>query len=364
MLRINLLFAASLLTILSHLVSLSTVAEGADWEIVPSLGEKVGGSAIFVNRTTGDFNLLQGGTGLRRSFDHTLDVFTRMDGGRICGPSCGPHTGYSLQFSTDGQKIAVFNFWHSGKSGPSGYSVDGGKTWEQFGHAKPGQNRDWEFGAMDWDSKTVLAVPHETNNGLHVSTDSGKTWTELDKIGGDKDILRPEILGVGVLGKALLVGYVDRIERSEDTGKSWTKVSDLSATGHVVKFEGRAWWLTRQSPQNRYQGYARPRRQSVIVSDDDGKTWSTHGTPLPANAQGAWYGPLFGKDQNHIVVVAGRGFYETTDACKTWKLVVRLPDGFDLKWIWRDAAWDPIHHIFYVFNVGKPLMRYQRDGKK
>ena len=356
--------AAVGLTVLSSLVALSTATEGASpaenagWVAVT---EKLGGTTVFADRTTGDAYLLRWNRGLLRSGDGGK-TFERVDGEKICRPNSGPHTGYSAQISANGKKIAVFNFW-TGTMAPSGYSLDGGETWQQFGNAT--RDRDWEFGAMDWDSGTAMAVPHETNNGLYVSTDAGKTWTELDKSGGNADSLRPTILGLGVLGpKALLVGYADRIERSADGGKSWTKVSDFSATGQAVKFKNKAWWLTRPSAQNVYPGYATPARQSVIVSDDQGKTWSAHGTPLPANAQGAWFGPLFGKDENHIVVAAGRGFYETTDGCKTWKLAARLPDGYDLKWIWRAATWDPIRDIFYVFNVNKPLMKYHRAGKK
>ena len=84
------------------------------------------------------------------------------------------------------------------------------------------------------------------------------------------------------------------------------------------------------------------------------------GTSLPDGTNGVWFGPFFGKTDDHIVVVADRGFYETTDGCQTWNHVAKLPPGYDLKWIWRGASWDPVRDIFYVFNVGKQLMRLQR----
>ena len=334
----------------------SSSERGSSWEVVTSVGRKVSGSSIVTDRTNGDTYLFQWGSGVSKSTDGGL-TFTRVDDGKIGSAGCGPHTGYSAQISPDGNKLAVFNMWN--EKGPSGYSMDSGASWQQFGHAS--RDRDWEFGAMDWDTGTVLAVAHESNNGLYLSNDMGSTWVELDKSGGNQDCHRPVILGVGALGKeALLVGHQDRIERSEDGGNTWSKVSDFSATGKAIQFDGKVWWLTRPLPTHEYFGYYSPEQQSVIVSEDEGRTWSAVGTALPERTNGVWFGPLFGEDSNHIVVVGGRGFYETTDGCESWELVAELPSGYDLTWIWRGASWDPIRNIFYIYNLGKELMKYQR----
>ncbi len=67
----------------------------------------------------------------------------------------------------------------------------------------------------------------------------GSTWVELDKSGGNQDCHRPVILGVGALGKeALLVGHQDRIERSEDGGNTWSKVSECYRKGHSIRRQG------------------------------------------------------------------------------------------------------------------------------
>ena len=60
------------------------------------------------------------------------------------------------------------------KPGPSGYSLDGGKTWESFTSV----GRNWDYGTIDWQSKAVLAARYE-DHGVHFSPDLGKTWTQL-----------------------------------------------------------------------------------------------------------------------------------------------------------------------------------------
>lgn len=310
--------------------------------------ESLGISSLVADRVSGDVYLLGWGHGVLRSSDGGK-TFLRVDGGKVTGPKCGSHTGYSMQISPLGKKIAVFNMYNA--KGPSGYSLDGGATWEEFAHAT--RDRDFELGAFDWDSKAVLAVPHESNNGLYFSTDAGKTWTQLEKSGGNRPCSKAEIVGLGVLGpKTLLVGYTDRIERSDDAGKSWTKVSDFGAAGQAVRFKEKIWWLTRPGNENKKQG--------VLTSTDEGKTWAIQGSALPEDSGDVWFGPMFGKDENHIVVAGKKGFFETTDGCKTWKLVTPLPARYDLTWLWRGAAWDPIHDTFYVYNRQKALMKYER----
>lgn len=311
-------------------------------------GDKLGMCAVFADRVSGDAYLLGWGEGLLKSSDGG-GLFTRVDDGQISGPGCGPSTGYAAQISPLGRKIAVFNMFNS--AGPSGYSLDGGDTWEEFARAM--HDRDFELGTMDWESKAVLAVPHESNNGLYFSANAGRKWTQLAKSGGNGDCSRPEILGLGVLGaQTLVVGYVDHIERSADAGRTWAKVSNFGSVGHAVRFAGRVWWLTR--PGNG--------TQCVLTSVDEGLTWAAQGSPFPEDAGDLWFGPLFGSDENHIVVVGTKGFFETTDACKTWNRVASLPGGFAMKWMDCGAAFDPVHRVFYAYNRNKALMKYARPA--
>jgi len=289
----------------------------------------------FVDRTTGDAFLSMWDYGVWKSTD-AGETFARVDGGKISGKGCGPIS-HSVQMSPEGKKIAVFNM--NNGPGPSGYSLDGGRTWESFASV----GRNWDFGAMHWGSGTTLAARHE-DDGLHLSLDAGKTWTRLARSRGN-----PFVTGLGVVGpKALLIATGNTIERSTDDGNTWVKVSDLGGLGPALCLSGKIWWLSGEA------------KRSVIFSADQGTTWSVQGGRLPAPAVS---GPQFGKDENHIVVVAKEGFYETTDGCKTWKLVVPVPDDFTL----QSAAFDPVHDVFYLVclnlaNRARSVMEYERSG--
>ena len=146
-------------------------------------------------------------------------TFARADGGKV-GVG-GPFTCYSLFAAPAGGKLAAFNM--NNKPGPSGYSLDGGKTWESFTSVE----RNWDYGAIDWDSKAMFAARHE-NSGMHYSPDLGKSWVQLD-------IVRKDSRGLGVFGaKELVLATRTRgIERSDDADKSWTKVADHTCMGAV-----------------------------------------------------------------------------------------------------------------------------------
>jgi len=117
----------------------------------------------------------------------------------------GPFSSHALIASPEGGKLAVFNM--NNKPGPSGYSLDQGKTWESFESV----GRNWDFGAVDWDSKTLFALRHE-HDGAHLSTDFGKSWKQLD-------LKRGPISGAGVFGaRDLVISRGGKIERSDDAG--------------------------------------------------------------------------------------------------------------------------------------------------
>lgn len=302
-------------------------------------------SAVFVDRTTGEVFLSTWGFGVLKS-GNAGKTFTRIDGGKISGAEAGPFQGNCVHISPEGRKIAIFNMWN--KQGPSGFSIDGGKTWESFTN----EGRDWDFGAMDWDSNTVFAARHEAES-LHLSNDNGKTWLKLEKKRND-----PWVTGLGVVDKnTLLVATLDSIERSEDGGKTWAKVSVFGAMGPALEFNGKLWWLSGDE------------LHSIIVSTDAGKTWQARGEPTIAPVQ---FGPMFGKDENHIVLAGRTGFYETNDGCKTWNLVVPLREK-DFNPVWRphdkwlrSVAFDPVHDIFYFSSTFQPpnqIMKYDRTEK-
>jgi hypothetical protein len=281
-----------------------------------------------VDRTSGEAYLSMWDHGIWKCKEDGK-TFIQVDGGKISGSGCGPIQGNAFYIHPDGKKLVTFNM--NNAPGSSGFSIDGGKSWNSFESV----GRNWDMGAMDWSSETVFAARHE-DEGLHVSTDAGKTWSQLKRPRGP-------VAGLGVAGKSLLLSTEHGIERSEDLGTTWEKVSALTATGPILEFKEKLWWLS-------------PSAKAVLVSTDKGRTWEIHGRPAPDSAE---FGPFFGNGEKHLVLAGKNGFYETNDGCMTWRLAAPAPDDYKL----FGAAYDPVHEIFYASGFGLPVMKFARFKK-
>jgi len=281
-------------------------------------------TGVVVDRTTGDTFVLIPGQGIWRTADKGA-TFKRVDGGKI-GGRC--ETGWTIHMDPGGKRMVCFML-----DGPSGYTLDGGKTWSGLA----GMGRGWDYGAVDWtasEPKVIFALRHETGGELYSSKDLGKTWK---KVGTD-----PKIQGLGVVdAETLLLHREKGIERSTDGGATWTKVSDLNPRSRVaVLFQGAVYWV----------GPA-----GLIASKDKGRTWEVQGSAVDAVM-----GPFFGKDERHAIVVGKKGFFETTDGGKTWKDAAALPDPeCRVDW-YGNYAWDPVGNVFYFANMGRPAWKYER----
>ncbi len=315
------------------------------------VADRAGGEVFAV--VTGKEIFKEKGQGLWKSTDGGA-TFARVDGGVISG-RC--ETGYGLYMDPNGRRLYCFML-----DGASGFTLDGGQTWEKLAQ----MHRGWDCAAVDWSAdrpQTLFAVEHESGGKQFVSTDGGKSWKQV----GDSPKDQPKFtFGVGVVDAKTLVRWnatAGGIERSTDTGATWTKVSDELPTGHVmVVFKGACYWVG---------------TKGLLVSHDQGATWSWQGqsptdgipvvnpktaTPDSLHAPAAW-GPYFGKDEKHIVVASKDSIVETTDAGAHWTLVAPLPDPFKRPpgpgW-YLNVAFDPVHNTLYTSWMGKPTYRWQR----
>jgi photosystem II stability/assembly factor-like uncharacterized protein len=330
---------STLLLIVTTALSSISAEPGAKGQWAP-VYEGTGG--VTVDRSNGDtFIVVTGkeifkekGQGIWKSSDGGAS-FARVDG-NVIGGRC--ETGYGLCQDPNGKRLYCFML-----DGPSGYTLDGGQTWEKLKQL----NRGWDFAAVDWSvekPQTIFGFEHESGGKYHVSTDGGKSWTKLGESKKDER----GTFGVGVVDAKTLVrwsGAAGGIERSVDTGATWTKVSDEVPASHVmVVFKGGCYWVG---------------QKGLVVSKDQGATWSLQGQPV----QAAW-GPFFGKDEKHIVVAAKGGLQETTDGGQHWTLVAPLPDAFKNPpapgW-YLNLAFDPVKNAFYASWMGKPTYRFQRE---
>jgi hypothetical protein len=316
------------------------VAKGTWTEIKVGWGHR---GALALDRLSGNlFAAAWRSRGILASSD-LGKTFTRADGNCAAG---NPFSAYSLFAAADGGKIAAF----SSQAGTlSGHSLDGGKTWTSW--AKVGA-MGLDYGAIDWDSGAILAMPHEEYKAYY-SPDLGKTWSklQLDYPGGTN---KPHQVGkhqhyqpgVGAFGAAELVFSDDCIKRSEDAGKTWAKVADYCCQGPVQVFKGTGYWLAKKEEEGKWSGV-------LLATKDKGKSWTPVGSPIDNGASTYLTVPRFGKDEKHILAAAAAGIVESTDGGATWKVAVRYPEAVKLSSPFVDTGdcfeYDPARDAFYMF---------------
>jgi photosystem II stability/assembly factor-like uncharacterized protein len=295
-----------------------TISESVTSRVKPGYPGK-GTAGVTVDPSNGDVYMVVSDQGLWKSTDRG-GTFTRIDG-KAVGGRC--ETGWALNFDPAGKRLACFMIYGSCAS-----TDDAGKTWNAW------KTNHLDFGAVDWGAtgKCYLAIRHEKQGTLTISTDAGKTWTDLDK----------GFTRVGMFDeKTLVCGKAKGLVRSEDGGKTWTDVSGVTPPGFVMAVrDGIGYW---------------PTDKGLLVSKDKGKTWAIEGA-----AVSAVHGPFWGKKADHMIVVGKDGFHETTDGGKTWKKVAPLPEGFKVGGVGPNYAWDGVNDIFYASSMGKDTFRWKR----
>lgn len=322
--------------------------DGATWQpisesVIARLekeGKKVGypglTAGVAVDPTSGEVYMVICDQGLWRSSDRGKS-FDRADGGKI-GGRC--ETGFALQFDPAGQRLACFMIY-----GAAGSTSDAGKSWSKW------TTNHLDFGAVDWagGGKTILAFRHESGGVLCVTHDGGQTWANLGQVGADKKVVK-EVRDYKALGlfdaKTFVASKGAGLLRSTDAGATWVAVEMDAALAKaklaapvMVLHKGVGYWCS---------------DQGILASKDAGKTWTVF-SPVKAV-----FGPWFGGDDGHLVVVTKDGLQESRDAGKTWKLAAPLPAGFNVALVGPNYAWDVKGNVFYASSMGKATYRFER----
>jgi photosystem II stability/assembly factor-like uncharacterized protein len=156
-----------------------------------------------------------------------------------------------------------------------------------------------------------------SNNGLFRSTNSGKTWKQVNV--GDGRMKLVELNGV------LLTTSNDGILRSTDDGQTWDRVISEGGAGMAVEVidGGFAAIVYNTVTQT----------NSVHISMDSGKTWNA----IAEELQPSWYSSLIkrvsGRQSSSNIssikqmgkyLICGRsdGIFRSSDMGKTWKKLV------------------------------------------
>jgi len=274
-----------------------------------------------------------------------------------------------------GERIYVFGIY-----GAISKTEDGGKTWSPLfrglGAGPDMCNLDWSVK----EPKLMAAGMHDAwragkGHDPFVSTDGGLAWTSV----ADELPIRGVAFGA-VEPSTILVGKVIRrpnrwqwggmndkeraawheeqrplrkhtgLFRSTDTGRTWTRVSDLVPpyatwySSHIAGYQGKLYYNT---------------QKGLAISTDKGLTWR-----LMSGSPSFTTTILFGKTPDHLVGVDDNtGFYESTDGGKSWNLVAALPQAEtepeDLA-PYLGTSWDPVQSAFYCRARSGGVFRYQR----
>lgn len=203
-------------------------------------------------------------------------------------------------------------------------SKDGGKTWDKilFRGAKAGASElvfdptnanilyagFWEAYRKPWDLESG-----GPGSGILKSTDGGDTWNELTKNPGlPKGVMGNIGLTVSAANPervwALIEADDGGVFRSDDAGKTWTKLNDQR------KLRQRAWYYGRifADPKDVDKVYAT--NVGFFRSDDGGKSWNNVSVPHGDNHD-LW---ISASDPQRMIEANDGGATITLNGGKNW----------------------------------------------
>jgi BNR/Asp-box repeat len=313
---------------------LAAPACAAEWEATATgllKAEKTGFGGlcgVAVDHATGDVLIDLSDRGLFRSTDHgkTWAKFGPVVKGRTEWPGC-------LLFDPTGKSKRLLMALVYGA--PVGVSDDGGETWA----AMDAKSSHVDWAVADWaERKFVLALKHESGGMLLASHDGGKTFAELGKGYGPAWVFD---------GRTAVVAEAKskdrpkpRLLRTADGGKTWDPVGEHTATALPKWRDGTLYWLV---------------EGALLTTTDQGKTWAR-----VSDVKDGQYGPVFGGDAKHLLVLTRTGVAESTDGGATWGTPIPLPRELKgtspLTWL----EYDPNGDVVYVMRMGSDLYRLVR----
>ena len=220
---------------------------------------------------------------------------------------------------------------------PITVSPDRSDTWKMM---DPKSNHvDWC--AVDWsdpDMKFILALKHESGGLLLASHDGGKSFKEIGKGYGPAWIFDNQ---TAVVAEARTkTKPKPGLLRTTDGGKSFQPCGDYHAMALPRWRDGTLYWVV---------------EGALIASTDKGKTWEKR-----SDLKDGRFGPIFGKDARHLLVLTNAGIVESQDAGQTWTRPIPLPKALGgvnpLTWM----EYDPIHDVMYVMKMGSELYKLER----
>ena len=320
------LFGCMLGLLLGSLAGIASAEEHPQWvpishdvtaKVKPGYPGKTAG--VAVDPATGDVFMVVPDQGIWKSADHGKS-FERVDGGRVSG-RC--ETGFALDVDAAGRRLMCFMIY-----GSSAGTSDGGKTWNAS------KTTHLDFGAVDWEAggKCLVALRHESDGQLCYSDDEAQTWTNLDQ----------GFVAVGIFDQHTIVG-----SRGKGLDTQRRRRQDVESGFRHRTGRSRDAACTAES----------------ATGPPTGDCWSAATAarrgPWKACPSAAVFGPLFGRNPLHLVVVGKQGFQETLDGGKTWQVVGAATGRFPCRHRRTKLCLGPggEHFLRIVHGQGHPQIR-------
>jgi photosystem II stability/assembly factor-like uncharacterized protein len=215
-------------------------------------------------------------------------------------------------------------------------------------------------------------------NGVHKSTDAGKTWKHLGledtrQIGRIAvDPHNPDVVFVAALGHAFGPNTERGLFRSSDGGKTWQKVLyrddktgaiDVSIDPSNSRILYAALWQAVRSPWGMESGGP---GSGIYKSADGGLTWAHlegHGLPKGTLGRVGIAAAAGGTDRVYALIEAEQGgFYRSDDGGENWILLTDNRDYRQRPWYFTHVYADPQDpNGVYILELSA---YHSRDGGK
>jgi photosystem II stability/assembly factor-like uncharacterized protein len=219
-------------------------------------------------------------------------------------------------------------FWESGtyQGGGVYQTMDNGDTFHRLGSIPASDYVSVDF--RDPDRQTLLAGGHEQSRAVYLSTNGGRTWTNVGlnvplntNFSGDPLIVNALTYLVNASGNG--PGSLG-IYRTIDGGDSWKQVSALGPSGPpLVASSGAIYW---------------PANGSLLKSTNSGVTWTRVGSNIqPVHPIELSDGRLVSVGANNLVMSADGG--------STWS-----PFGATLPFTPGGLIYSPNRRAFFIWH--------------
>ena len=195
--------------------------------------------------------------------------------------------------------------------------------------------------AVDWsdpDMKFIFTLKHEAADLLLISRDGGKSFDEVGKGFGPAWIFDNQTAVVAKVKSKL--SPAGGLVRTTDGGKTFEPCGAFSAKTLPRWHKDTLYWLV---------------DGALIATRDQGKSWQKI-----SDLKDGRFGPIFGKNAEHLLVLTQAGIVESTDGGMSWSKAIAAPKEMKgvstLSWL----EYDPVHDALYIMKMGSELYLWKR----